>query len=68
MKHIRRSIKRAVALFACGVSTFTMTPSSNYIPSIPSVEQLTRRSWERTGSFLREAMERHQGVNHEQAK
>lgn len=67
MKHIGRGVKRAVAMFACGVSTFTLIPNSNYIQSLPSAEQLTRRSWERTGSLLREAMGRYQGIRHEQA-
>ncbi|MCR5559369.1 MAG: hypothetical protein K6F62_03300 [Schwartzia sp.] len=63
-----KQIKRIMALFACGISTFTIMPNSNYIQAIPSAEQLTKRNWDRTGSFLKEAMERYQRVSNGQTK
>ena len=64
MKHIHR----LAALFVCGISTFTLLPQNNYLEAIPSAEQLTRKSWERTGELLKLAIESCRGVRHEQTK
>ncbi|MBQ7515306.1 MAG: hypothetical protein IJS96_03400 [Schwartzia sp.] len=61
MKHLHRII----ALFVCGISTFTLLPQNNYLQEVSSPEQLTRRSWERTGGFLKAAMDNYKGLRDE---
>ena len=49
---------RYMTIALCGVSTFTLFPSTNYMDYVSTPEQLSKNSWERTGNMLRASMER----------
>lgn len=62
MKHIHK----LAALFVCGISTFTLLPHNDYLKSIPTAEQLTRKNWEKTGNLLAAAMEKYKRIQYGQ--
>ena len=53
-----QALKKYCALVLCGLSAITLTPSTNYSQFITTPEQMTRKSWQRTGEMLRTAIEK----------
>lgn len=53
-----QALKKYFALVLCGMSAITLTPSTNYFQFVTTPEQMTRKSWQRTGEMLRAAIEK----------
>ena len=51
-------LKKYCALVLCGMSTITLFPSNDYSRFVSTPEQITHKSWLRTGKFLRVALEK----------
>ena len=62
-----KSIIKLIALILWGFSSFSIIYTADYDAHISTPETLSRRSWERTGAFLKQAMENIGGLKHGEA-
>lgn len=62
-----KSIIKLIALTLWGFSTFSIIQTADYATYVSTPETLSRRSWERTGESLKQAMENIGGLKHGEA-
>lgn len=53
MRKILGRLGKYVSLLLYGISTMTLQPNVDYMVHVSSADDITRKSWERTGNMLR---------------
>ena len=68
MIETKNAIKSFFAMILCGISAMNLVPTSNYTKNIPpNAVCITRESWKLTGTALKRAMEKMEGIIGEKA-